>query len=119
MKRFAIFMWKTTLAEISTTREEHAMQPDNIKSLAIATVTALGFLLATVPVAGAQSTFQCTGIISDGSTINGSLVLPANATCQLTNVTVVGNVQVGTGANLNVFPYPGQTVTIGGNIAAD
>jgi hypothetical protein len=80
------------------------MQPDNIKSVAIAIVTALGFLLATVPIASAQNTNQCTGTISDGSTINGNLVVPPNASCTLTNVTVIGNVRVGVGAALSVFP---------------
>jgi hypothetical protein len=82
-------------------------------------VTAFGFLLATASVASAQNTFQCTGTISDGSTINGNLVVPANATCTLDNVTVTGNVGVGTGALLNVSPASGQTVKINGNLTAD
>jgi hypothetical protein len=56
-------------------------------------------------------------LISSG-TINGTLVVPAGATCQLANVTVTGNVQVGKGATLIVEPSPGQTVTIGGNVQA-
>jgi hypothetical protein len=95
------------------------MQPENVKSFAIAIATALGFLLATVPVASAQNTTQCTGTLSDGSTINGNLVVPPNASCTLTNVTVIGNVQVGVGAALSVFPGPMQAVTIDGNITAD
>ncbi len=94
-----------------------------MKSFAIAIVTALGSLLATVPVANAQNAFQCnTGpfsTISNGSTINSSLVVPAYATCFLSNVTVVGNVHVGMGATLGVFPSERQTVTIDGNIVAD
>jgi hypothetical protein len=95
------------------------MQPENMKSFTGAIIAVLGFLLAAVPVANAQNTTQCTGTISDGSTINGRLVVPANATCDLLNVTVEGNVQVGTGARLFVFPFAGQTVTIDGNIVAD
>jgi hypothetical protein len=92
------------------------MHRENIKSFAIAMVTALGFLLATVPVASAQMVTQCTGTIYDGRTINSNLVVPAPG-CTLTNVTVVGNVLVGTGATLIVMPATGQTVTIDGNIA--
>jgi len=95
------------------------MQRENMKFFAIAMVTALGFLLATVSVASAQNTFQCTGTISDGRTINSNLVVPANATCTLDNVTVTGNVGVGTGALLNVTPASGQTVEINGNLTAD
>jgi hypothetical protein len=95
------------------------MQPDNMKSVAIAIVTALGFLLATVPVASAQNITQCTGTISEGSTINSNLVVPANASCTLDNVTVTGNLRVRTGAMLNVLPAPGQTVKISGNLTAD
>jgi hypothetical protein len=94
------------------------MPVENLKSFAIAIVAALGFLLATVP-GHAQNTFQCTGNISDGSTINGSLVVPANAGCSLENVTVVGNVLVGMGAFLYVQPSIGQKVAIYGNIVAD
>jgi hypothetical protein len=94
------------------------MQPENMKSFAGAIIAVLAFLLAAVPVANAQNT-QCTGTISDGSTINGSLVVPADATCSLLNVTVEGNVQVGTGATLSVSPLTGQTVTIDGNIVAN
>jgi hypothetical protein len=65
--------------EISKTKEEYVMQPENMKSFAIAIITALGFLLANVPIACAQNTTQCTGTISDGSTINGNLVVPPNA----------------------------------------
>ena len=62
------------------------MQRENMKFFAIAMVTALGFLLATVSVASAQNTFQCTGTISDGRTINSNLVVPANATCTLDTI---------------------------------
>jgi hypothetical protein len=94
------------------------MQHEKMKSFTIATAAALGFLLASLPIANAQSTFQCTGTISDGRTINSNLVVPPNAFCTLTNVTVTGNVQVGVAATLSVFPDPGQAVTIDGNITA-
>jgi hypothetical protein len=94
------------------------MHPEKMTSVAIAMLTALGFVLATAPVASAQKTFTCTGTISDGSAIDSSLVVPPSATCTLTNVTVVGNVQVGTGARLNAHPGTGQTVTIDGNVVA-
>jgi hypothetical protein len=95
------------------------MQRENMKFFAIAIVTAFGFLLATVPLASAQNAFQCTGTIADGRTIDSNLVVPANKTCELDNVRVAGNVQVGTGATLNALPGSGQMVTIGGNIVAD
>jgi hypothetical protein len=105
--------------ETNATREEQVMHRENMKSFAIAMTAALGFLLATVPVASAQNVFQCTGTIKDGRTINSNLVVPAGATCILTNVTVVGNVQVGTGAILGVGPSTPQAVSIDGNIVAD
>jgi hypothetical protein len=95
------------------------MQPGKIKCFAVVIVAALGLLLATVPIAGAQQAFQCTGTISDGSTIDRNLIVPANAFCTLTNVKVAGNVHVGTGATFSVSPATGQTVEIDGNIAAD
>ncbi|MBV8089903.1 MAG: hypothetical protein JO139_10085 [Alphaproteobacteria bacterium] len=86
-----------------------------MKSFAIAIVATLGFQLATVPAGHAQNAFQCSETISDGRTINGSVVVPANRICTLTNVTVVGNVQVGTGADLNVSGQ-GGTVKVIGNV---
>ena len=114
MKRVA----RTMCFAFDTATEEQVMHAENMKSFAIAIITALGFLLATVPIASAQKTTQCTGTISDGSTIDSGLVVPPNNACKLTNVTVVGNMQVGTGATLLVFPGFEQTVTIDGNIAA-
>jgi hypothetical protein len=105
------------LPELSTTRKISIMQPEKMKSFAIGIVTALGFLLVTVPVAGAQNVFQCTVTIADGRTINSNLVVPDNARCILENVAVIGNVHVGTGVTLIVQPTTGQTVTIDGNIA--
>ena len=97
------------------------MQPAKMKSFPIASVTALGFLLVTVPVASAQSVFQCSNgtTITDGRTIDSNVVVPPSATCELDNVTVIGNVKVGTGAALQAFPVVRQKVAINGNIAAD
>ena len=93
------------------------MHRENMKSFAIAMATALGFLLAIVPVASAQNVFQCTGVIADGRTINSNLVVPVG--CELVNVTVVGNVLVGTGANLLVLAVTAQKVTLDGNVTAN
>jgi len=79
---------------------------------------AFGLLLVALPVARAADT-TCPPTPS-GSTVNGNLIVPANASCNLTTtLTVTGNVVVGTGASLGIFPVDGQTVTINGNITAD
>jgi hypothetical protein len=78
--------------------------------LAIALAALL--LLGTVPVAGAApAVTSCTTQISN-RTIDGDLVVPAGQTCDLENVTVIGNVHVGTGASLVVqYLASGQTFT--------
>ncbi len=93
------------------------MHAEKLKSFAIAMVTALGILLGVVPIASAQN-IQCTGAIQ-GTTIDGNLTVPTNANCTLLDVTVNGNVRVGTGASLRVEPPPGRPVTINGNLTAD
>ncbi len=69
-----------------------------MKRFAITTLAALGILLGTVPSVCAADT-TCTGAIAFG-TINGNVVVPANAHCSLQNMTVTGNVQVGQDASL-------------------
>jgi hypothetical protein len=86
-----------------------------MKRFAITPFAALGILAGAVPAARAADT-PCTTTIS--GTINDNLVVPAGNSCTLANVTVTGNVLVGTGASLLVEPNPGQTVTIGGNVQA-
>ena len=79
---------------------------------------AFGLMLVALPVAHAADT-TCPPTPSS-STVNGNLIVPANASCNLTTtLTVTGNVVVGTGASLGIFPIDGQTVTINGNITAD
>jgi 5'-nucleotidase len=92
----------------------------NMQSLVVAAVTALGLLLAGSDVnAAGPPPFQCTTTVSN-ETINGTLVVPANAFCSLNNVTVNGNVQVEPGGTLSVEPgtfNPTSTSsTINGNI---
>jgi hypothetical protein len=78
-----------------------------MKRFAMITVAALGALLATAPGALAQTcsptgtsgNCNCVSNIGGPATINGNLVVPAGASCMLTNVTVTGNVQVGKGAS--------------------
>jgi hypothetical protein len=88
-----------------------------MKRFAITALAALGILAGTVPAARAADA-TCPPNPATGATINGNLVVPAGNTCQLQNVTVTGNVQVGKGASLLVEPVTGQTVTIGGNVQA-
>jgi predicted acyltransferase (DUF342 family) len=84
-----------------------------MKSLAIIPL-GLGIMLAAIP-ARADNT-SCTGSLS-GQTINGNLVVPDGASCRIgDNVSVTGNVLVGTGAFLRV---PGGNVTISGNLQAN
>jgi hypothetical protein len=79
---------------------------------------AFGLMLVALPVARAAN-MTCPPIPSPGSTVNGNLIVPADASCNLTTtLTVTDNVVVGTGASLGVFPVDGQTVTIDGNITA-
>jgi hypothetical protein len=91
VKRFVI----THSSEINTTGEKSVMQTENMKSFATAIAMTLGMLIGAAPIASAQST-QCIGSIADGRTIDGNLIVPLNATCELDNVTVGGNVKVGT-----------------------
>ena len=94
------------------------MYPKKIKPFATAIVTALGMLIGATSITSAQNT-QCSSTIVDGRTIHGNLIVPLNATCELDNVTVSGNVQVAMGAVLQAFPVAGQKVAINGNVAAD
>ena len=82
-------------------------------------ILAFGLMLVALPVVRAADT-TCPPNPSPGSTVNGNLIVPANASCTVTStLTVTNNVVVGTGASLGVFPVDGQTVTIDGNIIAD
>jgi hypothetical protein len=92
------------------------MQPQNMKSFAVAMVAALGFLLATVsvlPAARADDT-SCTGPLS-GVTITGNLVVPDSAACSVFRVSVTGNVLVRHEASFEAV----SDVTISGNVLAD
>lgn len=94
------------------------MHSEDMKSFAIAMVTALGFLLGGVPIASADST-QCSGLIPNGTVIDGNLTVPANTRCDLDDGTVNGNVRVETDAALFIDVDPGHTVTINGNVRAE
>ena len=65
-----------------------------MKSLAIIPLV-LAIMLAAVPAARAGDT-SCTGQLF--GTINGNVVVPQGATCELTTATVTGNVLVEKGA---------------------
>jgi hypothetical protein len=77
-------------------------------AMALAT---LGIVFATS--ARAQVTF-CSTTLS-GRTVHHNLFVPDGATCVLRDVTVTGNVLVGTNSTFRVFPG----TKIGGNILAD
>jgi hypothetical protein len=91
------------------------MHTEDMKSFAIEMFAALGFLLAVVPIASAYST-ECSGLIPNGTVIDGNLTVPANTRCDLDDGTVNGNVRVETDAALFISVGPGQTVTINGNV---
>src|SRR5215831_9607070 len=74
---------------------------------------AFGMMLATVSLARADNT-SCTGTLVN-TTINGNLVVPDSASCELDHVAVTGNVLVGHDASLLVD----AGVTITGNVHAD
>jgi len=76
-------------------------------------ILAFGILAAVLPVARADTNCS-TNPPPPGSTVDGNLVVPPSTTCNLMNVTVGGNVQVETGAGLEV-----SGGKIGGNILAD
>ena len=85
----------------------------------IATAMAMfGIMIAALPAARAADT-TCPPSPLPGTTINGNLIVPANASCELDDGTVSGNVMVGTGASFQSIPNTGQTVRIDGNIGAD
>lgn len=83
-----------------------------MKSLAIIPLV-LAIMLAAVPAARAGDT-SCTGQLF--GTINGNVVVPQGATCELTTATVTGNVLVEKGASLLAGPQ--GSVTISGNVLA-
>ena len=71
------------------------------------TMLTFGIMLAALPTAHAADT-TCPPSPPSGSTINGNLIVPANASCELDDGTVTGNVVVGTGASLSGFPVTGR-----------
>jgi hypothetical protein len=85
-----------------------------MKSVAIIPLV-LGIMLAAVSAARADDTLCTTGPFS--GVINGNVVVPDGATCDLENATVTGNVLVQKGAIL--FVGLGAPVTISGNLQAD
>lgn len=80
-----------------------------------AAMLAVGIMLAAVPVARADTT--CPPDPVTGSTVNGNLIVTSGAICQLSDVTVTGNVQVQTNAFLSVnADSTGTGTTIDGNL---
>jgi hypothetical protein len=71
-------------------------------------------MVAALPAARADNT-PCTGSLQ--GVINGNVVVPDGATCQLNNATVTGNVFVSTGASLAMGVF--GSVMISGNLQAD
>jgi hypothetical protein len=84
---------------------------ETITRFAVAALATLGIVLATG--AHAQVT-SCSGVLS-GTTVHRNLVVPNGATCVLHDLTVVGNILIGTNAILEL----GADTKIGGNILAD
>ena len=90
------------------------------------TLMAFGIMVAAVPAARADNT-PCTGSLQ--GVINGNVVVPDGATCQLNNATVNGNVFVSTGASLamgvqadhcasvGVISFTTSLLSIGGSVA--
>jgi hypothetical protein len=78
------------------------------------TLMAFGIMVAALPAARADNT-PCTGSLQ--GVINGNVVVPDGATCQLNNATVTGNVFVSTGASLAMGVL--GSVMISGNLQAD
>jgi hypothetical protein len=77
------------------------------------TMLAFGTMLAALPAARADT--NCTSILVN-TTVNGNLIVPAGQGCQMTGVTVTGNVLVQSNATL-VFPQPLPASTIVGNVS--
>jgi len=82
-----------------------------LRFFAVVLFASLGMVVA--PSARAQVT-SCSGVLT-GSTIHRNVFVPDGATCLLHDVTVVGNVLVGSNAALQL----GADTNIGGNILAD
>jgi hypothetical protein len=86
------------------------------RSVLIAAVVPL--LVAAIVIAGplagpAHAAFNCVGTFSN-QTISGDLIVPSTATCNLQNVKITGNVQVQSGAILNLT----GGVSVNGNFNA-
>jgi hypothetical protein len=79
---------------------------------AIVALSAFSIVFAVGPAARAQVT-SCSGVLS-GHTVHHNLLVPDGATCVLHELTVVGNVLVGTNAALQL----GAGTHISGNILA-
>jgi hypothetical protein len=84
-----------------------------MKSLATIAL-GLAIIFVAMPPARADNR-SCTGPLS--GVINGNVVVPNGATCELNSATVNGNVLVGAGASLSVGVF--GSVTISGNLTAD
>jgi hypothetical protein len=81
--------------------------------LAVVALLASSIVFAVAPAARARVT-SCSGVLS-GPAVYQHLSVPKGATCLLQDVTVVGNVSVGTNATLQL----GANTNIGGNLRAD
>lgn len=84
-----------------------------MKRLAAGLLAIFGILLATASAARAADT-RCVGELSDVA-VTGDLVVPDGASCTLYDVTVRGNVRVGSDAALRVF----HGVAILGDVQSD
>jgi hypothetical protein len=78
------------------------------------TMLVCGIMVAALPTARAADT-TCTSFLAN-TTVNGNLIVPAGQACNLAGVTVTGNVQVQTNATLT-FPAPLPPSTIVGNVS--
>jgi hypothetical protein len=81
------------------------------KNLPISAALSVFALLGAAGAAAAQAPATCTGTLSGASV--SSLVIPAGASCTVSNVAVVGDVEVRDGATLDA---PSTTFSVGGSV---
>ena len=101
-------------AYVNFTRQNPEGKP--MRNLAPAVVLTVAALFGGAAAARAAE-HVCSGVIK-GTTVNGNLVVPKDASCILDTVSVSGNIQVLQNASLTVQAYV-EPSTIGGNIQAD
>jgi len=87
-----------------------------MKRSLIAALVLIGVALAGAGSARTAGDLTCTGAAAPGTYNN--VVVPANASCTLDHVRVLGNVTVKTNANLQIVTNTGDT-TVAGNVSGN